>query len=110
MLPLMWKKGSIWLNHFRIRWILKKSRFQVTIMCTGQNNEISINKQKVLAQKGIRKILYLENLKMAPQLGLTILNSSGGKYFCQNIDHQRELIVNGSLLTENGIFADHYLL
>jgi hypothetical protein len=76
-LPLVWRKGMLRFGDARIRWILKKDRFQITIQALADLDGYRINEQTISLKCGQRKILYAYPEKVNRSANLSILTEKG---------------------------------
>lgn len=102
-IPLVWRKGSIEVNALRVRWLLKKKRFQLTLQARSDIESYRVNDQKITLRKGERKVLYMYPEKIPVKCVLLIMSSEGASIHFRQRSIKRTIRIVGWLSDQYGV-------
>lgn len=107
-LPLVWHNGYFEFLNLRFKWIIKKSRFQITIH-SDQTRLIDIDNSQVEIAKDKKLIYYIPVERNNPQIFISLFNSQGGELFSKIHSCKQEIILKGSVINQYGIISNKIL-
>ncbi len=103
-IPLVWRKGSIEVNALRVRWLLKKNRFQLTLHARSDIENYRVNSQEVTLRRGERKVIYLYPEKIPVKGLLLITSSEGASIHFRQRSIKRVIRIIGWISDQYGVF------
>jgi hypothetical protein len=106
--PLVWQQGFFEFKYLKLKWLLKKNRFQITLH-SSKKRRIYINNNPIDLIHGKKNIHYIEIPQENPQLHLLLFNNRGGTKFSQNLQHMNPILISGFGYTKFGIITDNIL-
>jgi len=107
--PLLWRKIEIHHKDLRLRWILKKGRFQISLLKKKIDANVEINGHKIEFVQSHWLKIYQAIRPISPQTGLMMFDGEGRSFFFTN-KHPQECQVIGWLQDHNGILVNRYNL
>jgi len=107
MVPLVWRKGMIQFEHLRVRWLLKKDRFQLTLQAQEQVDQYRVNDEHVSLGRGMRKVIYFYPERISPAGDLTIMSANGSSIHFRQLNAKRKVRMTGWLYDHYGVFYPH---
>lgn len=108
VLPLIWRSGSIEINHIRFNWILKKNRYQFTIL-GNQDSKIQLNGTVLELVKGKKANFYLEIMPVSTNITMSILNRRGGSLITGIRSGSSWLMISGYAHEKFGTITNNVL-
>ena len=106
--PLIWKQGYFEFKYLKLKWLLKKSRFQFTLH-SSENKTIYLNDEPLNLTKEKKSIFYIELSQDSPKFYLSLFNKTGGTQFSQIGQEVNQIIVSGFAITKYGTITDNIL-
>ena len=106
-LPLLWRKGDILFSGLRFRWVLKKRRFQFTVIKKKLVDSFCLNNKQLDFNNSFKQKFYIAAEKSAPQIEVMILDESGRGFHFPRGSSLQELIVTGWCRDFHGVFAEY---
>ena len=103
-IPLAWRKGMLRFRDVRLRWLLKRERFQITIMAHADLEGYRINDQAISLKRGQRKILYVYPQKGLGSANLSILTDEGRTIHERKKSGRRPINLSGWASDRYGVF------
>ncbi len=103
--PLLWKKSEIHHKDLRLKWILKKKRFQISCAKGQIDGRVELNDQKLEFNQSRWLKIYQSIKSTNPRIGLSVLDREGRSYFLTNKKSQ-ECWVIGWIQNHYGLLVD----
>jgi hypothetical protein len=107
-LPLVWSQGTLSFHEFRLSWLLKKERFQLTCKAGKSVNSIKINGEPFQTGPGGRLKTYLPVKKSSIQMGLLLTDSLGRSSLLASRSMPQKIFLSGWIQDRYKIFAQHF--
>lgn len=108
LLPLNWKKGEVQFLSLRLRWILKKNRFQLTFF-SKSDKKVLLNNREIFLEKNRKTVHYQAVKYLSAKLNINIFNSEGRTYISKLNEQSTNVFVDGALTNNYGVFSDNLL-
>jgi hypothetical protein len=104
--PLLFRKGEIFFFDLRLRWILKKRRFQITLFSNRKDIAGIMNGTKLDFTQVGRKKVYLETSSGRPLEHMVLFDRSGRMVHKRDLSGFRTVKIDGWLMDQRGIFCE----
>jgi hypothetical protein len=102
---LLWKKAELQHGDLRLRWILKKRRFQFTFRKKGEVIDLEVNDKKIKLLPSDRIKLYQSIRIIDPNAGFSIYDGEG-RSFVMNKNYPQDFMLVGWLQNQYGLLVN----
>jgi len=102
-LPKIWRQGELSFFAVKIRWILKKRRFQFTCFSKMHDIIFFINNERLNLLKGKKHKHYLEYKDVNPEIFACLYDDQFRTIHFRQLRKQREISVVGHAINQYGI-------
>jgi hypothetical protein len=106
--PLVWENGYLEFSFLKLKWILKKNRFQFTFD-SSEKCKIYFNDESLNLVKEKKLIHYYSVSQSTPQICLALFNNRGGVNFSRFNKKDNSFIVSGYALSKYGVITNNIL-
>jgi hypothetical protein len=103
---LVFRKGEVYFSDLRFRWILKKRRFQITLISKTKDLSVMLNDSSVEFSQSLRKKYYLETSRGNQIEYISLLDHNGAILHKRKTSGHRQLLLEGWALDKNRVFYD----
>ena len=107
-LSLVWEKGYLEFNFLKLKWILKKNRFQFTFN-SSEKRTICLNDEPINLVKEKKLVHYYSVSQTTPQICLALFNNRGGSHFSRLSKEDNSVIVSGYAISRYGTVTNNIL-
>lgn len=104
--PILFRKGELTFSGLRLRWILKKKRFQITLKPTLRSQSIILNDTQLDLNKSAKNRFYIDVPFRESKVSFTMLDEGGSLLHRRRVTGHRSVVLSGWALNGHGVFCD----
>jgi hypothetical protein len=106
-LPLIYREFTIIINSIRLKFLLKKKRYQVSVKLPGKETLVSIAGSELSAQYGKYQKIYIENAYREPVFSVSLIDLYG---LTSSHCAPQNRFVYGCAVDYRGLYVNHMRL